>query len=473
MFNFLSNDRLQTYIKKNQKLIRNAILRNEDWVQGSFLELKNIIVLQNKLRSEIVTSADSIAVSILGCSSSLQNIENLQSEYVNGLAHFNDISMNLASSAEELDAVIHNVSSQITSTLKTFDLTGKRNSELVESLSKTTSEILHISEQSRWVIQENQKNEIEINTLYEDLKQIKENISLIKEISDRTNLLALNASIEAARAGEDGRGFAVVAEGVSKLADNTKLAVKTIQDSAVHIQNRFLEFQENAKSRTDVLVKIIDQIQIIESEIVNNKSESNANLSEIQRLILEFHQLEHQLLEISTASSNIANESTNISQKVGILSDRSVETKKDFEIIYGKIEDTVRLITNQNSVWLLEFIFQRRLDHIAWVKLVDKAIQTSDPSGMPQLNHTLCKMGLWYYQSVVLDDKQKEIHAKLEIPHQKLHESAKTIKEAMEQKNEHNLSLARGELQTHFDTLSKIFDEYIRHLEEKSILEIN
>ena len=142
MFPFKTNDSIKLSLIQNRKSIREHIIRNtsiENPMDKEFLELFEI---QKKIRSFIASSADGIATSILGTSTNLKNIEKVQSEFVSSLSHFSDISMNLASSAEELDAVIHSISFQISETLKTFDQTGQRNQELVKSLEKTSKENL-------------------------------------------------------------------------------------------------------------------------------------------------------------------------------------------------------------------------------------------------------------------------------------------------------------------------------------------
>jgi methyl-accepting chemotaxis protein len=129
----------------------------------------------------------------------------------------------------------------------------------------------------------------QIRHLSEKINQINKIIGTIREVTEKINLLSLNASIEAARAGEQGRGFAVVANEVRKLAERTDRFTKDIMDLMEDIRSSatttVFSNEENLKS----VENGVDSIESTSHVFENVKKDIQSLGGSVEKLIEFIH----------------------------------------------------------------------------------------------------------------------------------------------------------------------------------------
>lgn len=277
----------------------------------------------------------------------IENILSKVRELTDNLNHSSEVllasSQNESASTEELSATSETLMSRseqmlLTSADSKSNLQELKNSNFdiqtkMSEVEGLTQRLLHVSSQNQESLNQlvNDSDKVAASTqetmmvtdeLMKESSEIGNTISIINEIAESTNLLALNASIEAARAGEAGRGFAVVAQEVGKLASDTQQSLEVVNDIVNRIQTGTQTVYEHMKSNTQQLMAQNDALANTVSEI-------------------------RQLIALITESISTINAVTTLQKNQNHIIDRTVSLNE--EITRG-IDDENREFDNINCM---------------------------------------------------------------------------------------------------------------------------
>ncbi|MFD1735087.1 methyl-accepting chemotaxis protein [Bacillus salitolerans] len=284
--------------------------------------LRSVITQVIDSSSQVAASSEQLNASAQESNSATEQISYLIQENAEGietqLAQFNGVQ----SSINEMSQGIEQITMNSESMLDTTEHSNQLTTSGAQSIQKVVGQMTKISQSVK------ETTDV-IVTLGERSKEISDIVNLITNISEQTNLLALNAAIEAARAGEHGKGFAVVADEVRKLAEESKRSAAQITAMISIIQqdtNTAVLSMENGKLEVETGLSYTEEASSAFVQIEESIQDVTSKVEEVSSSIQQLNALSTEIVKIVDEVKGISEKSVAATQEVSAGTEENLAT---------------------------------------------------------------------------------------------------------------------------------------------------
>ncbi|MFJ7736297.1 methyl-accepting chemotaxis protein [Lysinibacillus sp. NPDC097287] len=305
-------------------------------------KLHDILSSINEVSENVAANSEELAQSSVEVKTGAEQIAVTMLELAGG-------SESQANSASDLAQIIETFKVNVQqATDEGTDLEG--HSKEVLQLTTTGQQLMNSSTQQMFaidrIVQEAVAKVEGLNTQSQEISKL---VSVIDNIANQTNLLALNAAIEAARAGEQGKGFAVVADEVRKLAEQVSFSVTDITSIVARIQNETVGVTTSLQTGYEEVKKGTEQITDTSGTFENIAAAVNNMFSNIQGITGNLNGIATTTVQINRAIDEIAAVSEQSAAGVQQTSATIEQTVGTMEEVANSTEQLAIMAENLNN----------------------------------------------------------------------------------------------------------------------------